>query len=66
MKILEIDASTGVEIIRDATESEIAQAVIDEKEFLAKQSKAKKDEQAKTALLERLGITADEAALLLK
>jgi len=45
---------------------ELAQQVKDIKESKAFSQAIKADELAKTALLERLGITSDEAALLLK
>jgi hypothetical protein len=65
MKITEHNATTGEVIERDLTPAEVKQheadlARADEK---AAGSQAKAD--AKAALLERLGITADEAALLL-
>jgi hypothetical protein len=51
--------------VRDMTADEIAQYKADLKEFAA-QEKAETDKAAaKTALLNKLGITADEAALLL-
>lgn len=65
MKIKEVNASTGEEIIREATEAEIEQAKIDALEILkmAEEKAAKAAEKA--ALLEQLGITADQAKLLL-
>ena len=51
--------------VRDMTAEEIAQYKADLKEFAA-QEKADADKAAaKAALFDRLGITADEAALLL-
>jgi hypothetical protein len=65
MKTFEHNATTGEIVERELTEEEIAQMEIDaaesevqKAEFLAKAS-------AKAALLERLGITEDEAKLLL-
>jgi DNA recombination-dependent growth factor C len=53
------------DVVRDATPEEIAVIEAQKAEAIAKdEAKAAKDE-AKAALLERLGITADEAALLL-
>lgn len=65
MKILEHNIQTGEAIERDATSEEIAEinnyAAITE----SKKTKLENDESAKAALLERLGITAEEARLLL-
>ena len=60
-----VDVSTGEEIIRDATAEEIKRF---EKEAAdaAKQNAIESDKaNAKQALLDRLGLTADEAKLLL-
>ncbi len=68
-KVVEIYAQDNSVIERDATANEIAQRELDALE--AQQAKlqeanAKAENQAaKSALLERLGITAEEAALLL-
>ena len=61
-----VDTSTGEEIVRDMNADELAQLKTDQANF-----KAEKDAQAaktveKAALLEKLGITADEAKLLLQ
>jgi hypothetical protein len=64
-KTLDVNATTGEEIIRDMTEqeeSDYAKVVAKEK---AKQDAENAKETAKAALLAKLGITADEAALLL-
>jgi hypothetical protein len=54
------------DLVRDATPEEAAEIETREAEAIAEaEAKAAKAE-AKAALLERLGITADEAALLLK
>lgn len=60
-----VDCTTGEEIVRDATTAEIK--AIEAKEAKAKIEKTELDEKAaeKQALLDRLGITADEAKLLL-
>ena len=69
MKIKEINCETGEEILRDATDLELQQAETDkasaeaELETLVAQAQAKAAEKA--ALLDRLGITEDEAKLLL-
>ena len=65
MKILEHNVETGEVIERDATADEIERQAA-EAEKQADTEKADADKAlAKTALFERLGITADEAALLL-
>jgi hypothetical protein len=65
MIIKEHNTTTGEIIEREMNESEIAQCELDkaffEAEKIAEAAKAAK----KAALLERLGITADEAVLLL-
>ena len=66
---IEHDIATGEIIVRDMTPDELAQQEKDE----AKWAKLKADQAkantakatAKAALLDKLGITADEAALLL-
>jgi hypothetical protein len=64
-QIKEYNCETGEEIVRDATAAEIAQLKKDADAFLAKQEAAAEEEATKAALLNRLGITADEAKLLL-
>jgi hypothetical protein len=64
-----IDITTGEETIRPYTKAEIAEvettlAQIESERLIRENEKAVK-ESAKAALLERLGITAEEAALLL-
>ena len=63
------DASTGEELVIDLTDAEIAQYESDEADSKAK-FKAKEDQiiakaEAKAILLAKLGITEDEAKLLL-
>ena len=65
MKITEHNVTTGEVVERDMTKDELAQHKIDEAACVAKIAKIEADAVAKVALLERLGITADEAALLL-
>ena len=64
-KVTESNGDTGITIERDATADELAQFEIDAKLKAAKEKDLENKTQAKSALLERLGITADEAALLL-
>jgi len=63
--VLEINAITGETVERDYTEAEAEQRAKD----LTEQKQLAKDKAeratAKQAVLDRLGITADEAALLL-
>jgi hypothetical protein len=64
-KVTETNWVTGETIERDMTESELAQIELDKTADKAT-AKAKADKaKAKAALLDKLGITADEAALLL-
>ena len=64
-----IDCSTGETIERELTDDELAQQEIDNAESLAKKAEelaeVEAKAQAKADLLERLGITEDEAKLLL-
>jgi hypothetical protein len=60
-----VDCETGEEIIRDATVEEIAQIELDAANEAAKKAEAEAKAAEKQALLDRLGITADEAKLLL-
>jgi hypothetical protein len=64
-----INCQTGEVTIRELTDAEKEQEIIDDadtKYNLAKQdAKVQADADAKAALLDRLGITADEAKLLL-
>jgi hypothetical protein len=66
--IIEIFADTGQVIERDFTPEELAQRQADEAEALATQAAAEaasaERASARAALLSRLGITEDEAALL--
>ena len=64
-QVKEYNCETGEEIVRDATEAEIAQWAKDADDFLARQEAQAREQATKAALLERLGITADEAKLLL-
>jgi hypothetical protein len=66
---IEIDCSTGIESIIELTDAEVAemaaQAAIAEERKAEADAQAEADATAKAALLEKLGITADEAKLLL-
>jgi inosine/xanthosine triphosphate pyrophosphatase family protein len=64
-QIKEIDCTTGEEIIRDATADEISQMELDAANAAAKKAEAKAKAEAKQAIADRLGLTADELKLLL-
>ena len=67
---IEINCTTGVESIIELTDAEVAEmeaaAAIAEADREAKDAQDAADAVAKTALLERLGISEEEAKLLLK
>jgi hypothetical protein len=65
MKTIDVDAVTGEETLRDMTPAEIANIDKIAANNKAKEQAATIKETAKSALLAKLGITADEAALLL-
>jgi hypothetical protein len=69
MKITEYNQETKTTIERDATPEEIEQrekdVAKDKADLLAREAEAKAKATAKAALLDRLGITAEEAVLLL-
>jgi hypothetical protein len=60
-----VNCETGEEIVRDATADEIAQMEIDAANAEARKAEAKAKETAKAALLTQLGITEEQAKLLL-
>jgi hypothetical protein len=60
-----VDCTTGEEIVRDATAEEIAQMKLDADNAAARKAEAEAKEAARQAILDRLGLTADEAKLLL-
>ena len=60
-----INCETGEVIERELTTEELAQQSIDEVEIAQAESNAQAQAAAKAALLERLGITEEEAKLLL-
>jgi hypothetical protein len=64
-KIINVNCSTGEQIIVEATGEKLLQIEKDQQEFLRTQSQAAAKEAARQALLDKLGITADEAKLLL-
>jgi predicted ArsR family transcriptional regulator len=60
-----VDCTTGEEIVRDANADEIAQMQTQAENDAIQKAEAEAKAQAKAALLTRLGITAEEAQLLL-
>jgi hypothetical protein len=65
MRILEHNCTTNEVFERDATAEELAQRVIDQAQDVQAELDAVAKAEAKSALLTRLGITEDEARLLL-
>ena len=62
-KIFIFDAATGEEVLRDMTADELAEIKAG---TALSEANAEAHNTAKNALLEKLGITADEAKLLLQ
>jgi hypothetical protein len=60
-----IDCTTGEEIVRDATVEEIAQIEIDVAAGKAIEMAETEKEMAKQAILDRIGLTADELKMIL-
>jgi hypothetical protein len=63
--IKEVNAETGEELEREMNAEELAQLALDVSAAQTEKETAETVAAAKAALLNRLGITADEAALLL-
>ena len=63
--IIEHNVSTGEITQRELNAAELAQNELDKLEADARKAEAQATAEAKAELLERLGITADEAKLLL-
>ena len=64
-QVKEYNCETGEEIIRDANAEEIAQMKIDAQRLASQKADLEAKAQTKAELLDRLGITEDEAKLLL-
>jgi len=60
-----VNVSTGEIIERELNDEELAQQAIDEAAAVVRQSELAAKAQARQALLDKLGITEDEAKLLL-
>jgi len=65
IQVKEFNCETGEEIVRDATAEEIAQMEIDRANAKAAKIEAEAKEAQRQAILDRLGLTADEAKLIL-
>jgi hypothetical protein len=65
LQIKEYNCATGEEIVRDATDAEIAQIDLDAASAATERAEIEAKVIAKAALLSKLGITVEEAALLL-
>lgn len=63
--IKEVNVTTGEVIERKMNAEELAQWEIDKNETIARVAALSAKEQARQAILDRLGLTAEEAALLL-
>jgi len=65
MTKLIINCETGETVERELNAEELAQQVIDEAEIAAQQADAQAKTTVRQAILDRLGLTAEEAQLLL-
>jgi hypothetical protein len=65
MKRLNHNVETGEVVEVEMTKDELAQFKLDQEAAIARTAQAEAKATAKAALLERLGITAEEASLLL-
>jgi len=64
-QIKEYNCETQEEIIRDATNAEIAQMAKDKTEAETRKAEAEAKTAAKAAILDRIGLTADELKTIL-
>ena len=60
-----VNCETGEEIVRDANADEIAQMQLDGANAAAQKAEAEAKETAKAAILDRIGLTADELKTIL-
>jgi hypothetical protein len=65
MKILIHNLETGEIFEREMNQDELDQRELDKQRVAGEQAEAQAKEAAREAILDRLGITADEAAILL-
>ena len=64
-QIKEYNCATGEEIVRDATDAEIKQFAKDAANAKARKAEAEAKATAKAAILDRIGLTADELKTIL-
>jgi hypothetical protein len=64
-QVKEFNCETGEEIVRDATAEEIAQIKLDAEKAIANKLEREAKEAQRQAILDRLGLSADEAQLIL-
>jgi hypothetical protein len=60
-----VDVETGEEIVRDATADEIAQREVDAAEAITRKAEAEAKQTQRAAILDRIGLTADELKTIL-
>jgi len=60
-----VNCETGEEIVRDANADEIAQIDLDAANAKTRKAEAEAKEAAKVAILDRIGLTADELKTIL-
>jgi hypothetical protein len=65
IQIKEVNCTTGEEIVRDANAEEIAQMELDAADAAARQAEAEAKAAQRQVILTRLGITEEEARILL-
>jgi len=65
LQIKIVNVETGEEIVRDATPEEIAQREIDAANGIKEKTQIEAEKAKRQEILDRLGLTADEAKLLL-
>ena len=65
LQIKQVDCTTGEEIVRDATADEIAQMELDAANTATRKAEAELKATAKAAILDRIGLTADELKTIL-
>jgi len=65
IQVKEFNCETGEEIVRDATAEEIAQIELDVANAEARRAEADAKEISKAAILNRIGLTADELKMIL-
>jgi hypothetical protein len=65
MTIQEHNCETGEITVRELNAKELKQKALDEKNYAIEQAEAEAKANARQAILDRLGLTAEEAALIL-